>query len=107
MTTEEVETAVKKLKTGKAAGSGNIPAELLKNAHQKLYEIIAQLFTMCINEWIIPEEWKITHITPIFKHDDKKNCDNYWAISVTSTFSRLFWKKYKRLVETEYLYKEA
>ena len=43
VTTEEGETAVKILKTGKAAGPGNIPAELLKNAPQKLYKMIAQL----------------------------------------------------------------
>ena len=73
VTTEEVETAVKKLKTGKAAGSGNILAELLKNAPQKLYKMIAQLFTMCINERIIPKERKIAHTTPIFKHGDRKN----------------------------------
>ena len=77
MTTEEVETAVKKLKIGKAAGPGNITAELLKNAPQKLYKMIAQLFTICVNEHIIPKEWKIAHITAIFKHGDKKNCNNY------------------------------
>ena len=58
VTTEEVETAVKKLKTGKAAGPGDIPAELLKHAPRKLYKMIAQLFTMCINEWIIPKSGK-------------------------------------------------
>jgi len=88
--TEEVETAVEKLKIGKAARPGYIPAELLKNAPQKLYKMIAQLFTVCINEHIILKEWKIAHITAILKHSDRKNCDNYRAISVTSTFSRLF-----------------
>ena len=52
VTTKEVRTAVKKLKAGKAAGPGNIPAELLKNAPQKLYKMTAQLFTICINEHI-------------------------------------------------------
>jgi len=42
-----VETAVEKLKICKAAGPGNIPAVLLKNASQKLYKMIAQLFTGC------------------------------------------------------------
>jgi len=36
VTTEEVETAVEKLKIGKAVGPGNILAELLKNTPQKL-----------------------------------------------------------------------
>jgi hypothetical protein len=105
--TEEVEAAVKTLKIGRAAGPGNIPAELLKNAYRKLYRMIAQLFTICINEHIIPKEWKIAHITPIFKHGDRKNWDNYRAISVTSNFSRLFGRIVRDLIETEYIDKEG
>jgi len=45
VTTEEVGTAMKKLKADKAAGPGNIPAELLKNTPQKLYKMIVKLFT--------------------------------------------------------------
>jgi len=107
VTTEEVETAVKKLRTGKAAGPGNIPTELLKNAHQKLYKMIAQLFTICINKHTIHKEWKTAHITPIFKHGDGKNCDNYRTISVTSTVSRLFERTVRDLIENEYSDEEA
>jgi len=107
VTTEEVETAVKKLKIGKAAGPENIPAELLKNAPQKLYKLTAQLLTVCINKHIIPKEWKIAHITSIFKQGDRKNCGNYRAISVTCTFSRLFGRIVRDLIETEYSDKEA
>jgi hypothetical protein len=107
VTTEEVETAVKKIKTGKAAGPGNIPAELLKNAPQKLYKIIAQLFTIFINKHTTQKEWKIVHITPIFKHGDRKNCNNYRANSVTSTFRILFGRIVRDLIENEYLDKEA
>jgi hypothetical protein len=87
VTTEEMQTAMAKLKIGKAAGQGNILAELLKNAPQKFYKMITQLITVCINERIIPKEWKIVHITHMFKHSDRKNCDNYRAISVTSTLT--------------------
>lgn len=90
ITTEQEETAVRKLKSEKAAGPGNIPAKLLKCAPWKLYKMIAQLFITCINGQPIPEKWKIAYITPIFKHGDRKNCDNYQAISVMSTVSRLF-----------------
>jgi hypothetical protein len=48
--TEELETAVENLKSGKVAGPGNIPAHLLKNVPQKLYKMIAQVFTVCINK---------------------------------------------------------
>ena len=56
---------------------------------------------------LIPKEWKIVHIIPIFKHGERKNCDNYWDISVTSTFSRLFRRIVRDLIETEYSDKEA
>jgi hypothetical protein len=107
VTTGEVETAVKNLRAGKAAGPGNIPAELLKNAPLKLLKMIAQLFTICINKHTIPKEWRIVHITPIFKHCDRKNCDNYRAVSITSTFSRLFGRITRDLIENEYPDKEA
>jgi len=56
---------------------------------------------------LIPKEWKIAHITSIFEHSERKNCDNYRAISVTSTFSRLFGRIVRDLIETEYSDKEA
>jgi hypothetical protein len=36
-----------------------------------------------------------------------KKCDNYRAISVTSTFSRLFGRLVRDLIETEYIDNEA
>ena len=95
-----METAATKLKFGKATGSGDIPAELLKNVPQKLHKMI---FTMCINERITPKECTIAHITPIFTHGDRKNCSHYGAISATSNFSRLSERIIRDLVETEYL----
>jgi hypothetical protein len=53
------------------------------------------------------KEWKIAHFISIFKHGDRKNCDNYRAISVTSTFSRLFGRIVRDLIETEYWDKKA
>jgi hypothetical protein len=102
-----VETAVEKLKIGKAAGPGNILAELSKNALQKLYKMIAQLYTVCINEHIIPKDWKIAHITSTFRHGARKNCDNHRAISVTNTFSRVFRRIVRDLIESEYSDKDA
>ena len=89
VTSAEVETAVKKIKIDKAAGPGNIPAELLKNGPQKLHKMIAQLFTTVMKEHKKHKEWKTGHITPrypIFKHGNRKNFENYGVISVTSTF---------------------
>jgi hypothetical protein len=50
---------------------------------------------------------RIKHITPIFKRGERKNCDIYCAISVTSTFSSLCGRIIRDLIETEYKDKEA
>jgi hypothetical protein len=71
--------------------------------------MIAQLFTVCINEHtnIIPKEWKIAHITGIFKHGVRKNCDNYHPTSVRRNFSRRLGRIVRDLIKTEYSDKEA
>ena len=47
------------------------------------------------------------HITPIFKHGDRKNFDNHCATSVTRNFSRMYGRIVRDLIETEYSDKEA
>jgi hypothetical protein len=55
------------MKTGKAAGPGDIPIELIKRGGQKLLEIISILLNKIINEEKVPEEWKVSIITSISK----------------------------------------
>jgi hypothetical protein len=56
-TTEEIETACKKLKDNKAPGTDSIPAELLKFGGDRLKQWLKHMFTsIWINEEI-SEEW--------------------------------------------------
>ena len=50
----------------------------------------------------VPEEWKVAIITSIHKKGDKRKCENYRGISVTSTFSRIYGCTLAKLVELEY-----
>ena len=50
----------------------------------------------------VPEEWKVAIITSVHKAGDKRKCDNYRGISVTSTFSRIYRRILVKLVESEY-----
>ena len=65
-------------------------------------EIITILLNKIINEQKVPEEWKIAIITSIHKEGDKRNCENYRGITVTSTFSRIYGRILAKLVESEY-----
>jgi hypothetical protein len=90
------------MKTGRAAGPGDIPIELIKSGGQKLLEIITILLNKIINGEKVPEEWKFAIITSIHKKGDKRKCENYRGITLTSTFSRIYGRILAKLVESEY-----
>jgi hypothetical protein len=69
---------------------------------QKLLEMITILFNKIINGEKVLEEWKIAIITLIHKKGDKRKCENYRGISVTSIFSRIYGRILAKLVESEY-----
>jgi hypothetical protein len=64
--------------------------------------MITILLNKIINGEKAPEEWKFVIITSIHKKGDKRKCQNYRGISVTSTFSRISGHMLAKLVESEY-----
>ncbi|XP_044760773.1 uncharacterized protein LOC123318222 [Coccinella septempunctata] len=64
--------------------------------------MLRHLFEKFINGAAIPEVWKEAWITPIHKKGVKSECQNYRCISVTSTFSRIYGKILRKIIEDEY-----
>ena len=60
--------------------------------------VITILLNKIINGEKVPEEWKIAVITTTHKKGDKRKCENYRGISVTSTFSRIYGRILAKLV---------
>ena len=81
----EIKAAIQKLKRNKSPGSDGIPAELIKSAGDSFVEHLHQLFQMIWSTLVMPSEWNLSMITPIYKKGDKKECDNYRGISVLNT----------------------
>jgi hypothetical protein len=94
--------AIMRMKTGRATGPGDIHTELINSGGQKLLEMITMLLNKIINGEKVPEEWKVAIITLIHKKGDKRKCENYRGILVTSTFSRIYGRISANLVEAEY-----
>ncbi|XP_049809026.1 uncharacterized protein LOC126252198 [Schistocerca nitens] len=103
---ETVKTAIKSLKNGRATGIGGIPAELLKLGTKKLMELLRNLFERCLNGEDVPNDLKVGYISVIHKKGAKDECKNYRGITVTNTFSRLYGRIIKYLLEQEYKEKE-
>jgi hypothetical protein len=78
-----------RMKTRRAAGPGDIPIELIKIGGQKLTEMFTILLNKIINGEKEPEERKAATITSILKKGDKRKCENWRGISVTSIFRRI------------------
>ena len=68
----------------KASGPDSIPPSILKECAQELAIPLAILMNRSIREGVIPADWKIAHVTPIFKKGKKSAPGNYRPVSLTS-----------------------
>ena len=67
ITKQEVESTIKRLKNGKAAGNDCIINEYLRNSIPLFSDIYCKLFNKVLDTGIIPDEWLIGLVLPIFK----------------------------------------
>lgn len=102
VTEDRVKRCIKEMKGGKAPGPGEIPSELIKNGTPKLVRMMTKLINSCINKGDIPEDWKMAYITPIYKKGRKDICENYRGIAVTNTFSKVYGRMLRELIEEGY-----
>jgi sorting nexin-29 len=104
----EVQECIIRLKNNKACGTDNLINEFFKNSPDKLITIYTKLFNLVLNSGVIPHDWTVGIIKPIFKN---KGCatdpNNYRGITLLSCFGKLFTsvlnerlKKYIDLFET-------
>ena len=91
VTDREIEKIVKKLKSGKAAGIDKITNEYIKTSITKLMPIYVHLFNKVLNSGVIPEDWSIGLIVPLFKKQgSSKDPNNYRGITLLSCIGKLF-----------------
>jgi sorting nexin-29 len=85
----EVNKVLKKLKTHKAAGSDNMPAELIKQGGIELKRRIHKLIMKIWKEETLPTEWTEGIICPTYKKD-RMICSNYRPITVLNVAYKIF-----------------
>ena len=86
---QEVESAIKTLKCGKAAGVDNVPAELITHGGQPVVEV---LHAICNKIWDTgkwPSTWTKSIIITIPKKGNLQLCNNYRTISLISHGSKV------------------
>lgn len=71
------------LKLSTTSGINNINSKILKNTVSVSSKILFYIFQHSLNTGLIPADWKIAKVIPIFKNGDKNIVGNYRPISLT------------------------
>ena len=88
---EELRESIQVLKNSKAAGIDGIVNEFLKNCPLGMQMLIVRWFNVVLDSGIVPENWCIGIITPIYKGKGaRENPDNYRGITLLSCVGKLF-----------------
>lgn len=77
---EEVVTAINKLKSQKAPGEDNVPAELIKHGGPELWNRLHRIIVKVWEDENLPEEWLMGLLIPIHKKGSRYDCENYRGI---------------------------
>jgi hypothetical protein len=67
----------------KACGPDNISPRVLKELHQAIAPILADIFATPLVEGNIPTDWRNVSVSPVFKKGSRTNPSNYMPISLT------------------------
>lgn len=87
--TSELEVALKHTSTGKAPGTDEIPADLLK-CDNRLLPHLYNLLCFSQRREKFPTAMKVDKIMTLLKKGDKGDCNNYRGISLFSMTGKVF-----------------
>ena len=86
---EEIKKKVLQMKSRSSPGPDKITPIVLKECIELLKLPLSILFNMSIQEGVVPDDWRIANVTPIFKKGQKCDPSNYRPISLTSHVGKL------------------
>ncbi|KAL9960121.1 hypothetical protein ACROYT_G033530 [Oculina patagonica] len=87
------------LKRKKATGLDNLPPGLLKDAAEVITKPLIFIINLSLATGVVPTDWKVAKVIPLFKSGSTAEIDNYRPISILSTLSKILERAvYKQVV---------
>ena len=87
---EELKLAIKRLKNNKAAGPDRIPAEILKACPPHILKLLLKIMNTIKQSSVYPKRWGLGITSLLFKEGDDEDPNNYRAITVADSLSKVF-----------------
>ena len=99
----EIKKAIMTLRSGKAAGPDEIPAEAIKADIETAVQMLYSPFSKIWEEEEVPAQWKEGIIIKLPKKGDLRDCSNYRGIMLLSTpgkvLNRILLERMKEAVD--------
>ena len=77
-----------KLRSDKAAGADDLSPRILYELKDAICRPLATIIKSSLDSGIVPEDWKLANVTPIFKKGSRNQAENYRPVSLTSCRTR-------------------
>ena len=80
------------LQTKTSLDHNGLSSSFIKEIVSSIAPPLAHIFNCSLTTGVVPTQFKLAKVIPIFKSGDVKNVDNYRPISLLCTFSKIFEK---------------
>ena len=80
---------LKDLNSSKSAGPDGIHPRILKEARETVKWYLKHIFDCSIRSGVVVEDWRTSHVVPLFKKGIKNEVSNYRPVSLTSVCCKI------------------
>jgi hypothetical protein len=106
----EIIDIINSLDLDKASGPDFISHRMLKGVSRTISKPLSILFNRSLQEETFPDSWKMAHVIPLYKKNDKSMPSNYRPVSLLSCCGKLFERiifkhMYNYFLENNLIYK--
>ena len=90
VTHEEVQKAIKSLRSDCSTGFDNIPTKFVKAVADLLASPVTHNIKNCIQTSTVPDDWKVSRICPVPKVENPKSISEFRPINILPILSKVF-----------------
>lgn len=87
---EEIVFHLGHIKPFKAPGPDDIYPKVLVECAEELGDVVLTIFESSYKSGLVPMDWKLANVTPLFKKGSKSEPGNYRPVSLTSVICKIF-----------------